>query len=317
MKPIAAALEHYQLHPEKMSLPLSARDVFGRGGEMAVEIGFGGGEYLAYMAKNNSDCNYIGIELPPESIARGSKMMMNQSVENVRLIHGDARYLLRELFAPQSLDYVLMQFPMPWPKDRHAKHRISSPMLANTAADVLKLGASFELVSDQDWYAKDCHSFFSTNPCFEVCAIEHNPERPFLTRYEKRWQADNRKTYRVVATKIKHQAANRIFLNSEMDFLTLKTLPTAEQLNSLLKTRYSEQSLAAQIKEVMSIEQGFVLRMVAADDSFSQFFYTRLRARKDGTCVISIDDCPYPYYTPAVRFAIHQLQSSLLNLLNP
>jgi tRNA (guanine-N7-)-methyltransferase len=316
MKPYAAAIERYQVLPQHMPLPLTSQSVFDRGGPLAVEIGFGGGEYLAYMAKKNPDCNYIGIELPPESIGRGSKIMHTQSIDNVRLILGDARYLLRELFAPQSLDYILMQFPMPWPKDRHAKHRIASPMLTETVADVLKPGAIFELVSDQQWYAEDCYKHFSDNPAFTVSPLETNPHRPFLTRYEKKWQADKRETFRVVATLNTPKPAPRFFLNSEMDFLNLPSLPTTEQLSSLVNQRFSEGDLSAQVKEVMSIEQGFVLRMVASDDSFTQFFYTRLRTRKDGSCVISIDDCPYPYYTPAVRFAVHQLQESLAQYMN-
>jgi tRNA (guanine-N7-)-methyltransferase len=312
MKPSASAIEYYKVVPQQFVLPLTSQSVFKRSGPMAVEIGFGGGEYLAFMAKKNPDCSYIGIELPPESIARGSKLMQNQSIENVRLIHGDARYLLRELFGPQSLDHVLMQFPMPWPKDRHAKHRISSPMLAETVADVLKPGATFELVSDQQWYAEDCHRFFCENTAFTVAPFETAPHRPFLTRYEKKWQADNRETFRVVATLNTHQSAPRFFLNSAMDFLTLTSIPTVEHLSSLVNKRFAEGNMSAQVKEVMSIEQGFVLRMVASDDSFTQFFYTRLRTRKDGDCVISIDDCPYPYYTPAVRFAIHQLQAQLV-----
>jgi tRNA (guanine-N7-)-methyltransferase len=238
--------------------------------------------------------------------------MLDQAIENVRFIHGDARYLLRELFAPQSLDYVLMQFPMPWPKDRHAKHRIISPMLAETLSDVLKLGAKFELVSDQQWYAEDGHRFLSENPYFDVAELETNPPRPFLTRYEKKWQADNRDTFRVVATKTKHFDAPRLILNSEMDFLTIAKLPTKEQLRQLVNTRFRDDRMSAQVKEVMSIDNGFVLRMVAADDSYSQFFFTRIRERKDGSCVISIDDSPYPFYTPAVRFANQQLHAQLV-----
>ncbi|MBC8370444.1 MAG: tRNA (guanosine(46)-N7)-methyltransferase TrmB [Planctomycetes bacterium] len=312
MKPLALALDKYQLHPQRLTLPLSSPSVFQNDGQLAVEIGFGGGEFLAYLAKNRPQCNYIGIELPPEAIVRASKLMHNQSIENVRLINGDARYLLRELFAPQSLDYVLMQFPMPWPKDRHAKHRVSSMMLTETVADVLKPGSVFELVSDQCWYAEDCHKFFSANPNFSVAELEVNPSRPFLTRYEKKWQADNRNTFRVVATLNTHKPATRFFLNTEMDYLNLKSLPLAEQLSNLVNKRFVENDLTAQVKEVMTIDRGFVLRMVAADDSFSQFFYVRIRQRKDQSCVIAIDDCPYPYYTPAVRFAIHQLQASLL-----
>jgi tRNA (guanine-N7-)-methyltransferase len=311
MKVYASSIEKYQLSPEHLALPLTSESVFKRSGPLAVEIGFGGGEYLAYIAKRTPDYNYIGIELPPESIVRGSRLMDNQSIENVRLVHGDARYLLRELFAPQSLDYVLMQFPMPWPKDRHAKHRISSKMLTETLADVLKPGATFELVSDQGWYAKDCHQFFSDNPAYSVAELEVNPERPFLTRYEKKWQEDNRDTFRVVATLKTNKPITRFFLNTEMDYLNLSALPLLEQLTALLPERFTEGAMSAQVKEVMSIENGYVLRMVAADDSFTQFFYVRLRTRKDDSCIISIDDCPYPYYTPAVRFAIHKLQSSL------
>ena len=135
MKPRPELLERYELAAsEQDAFPLDWPTVFGRKAPLAVEIGYGGGEYLAWWAANRPEWDFVGIELPPESVMRAAPQFAAQGLSNVRLLRGDARYLLRELFGTGTLERVLMQFPMPWPKEKHAKHRVYSPDFAASLA---------------------------------------------------------------------------------------------------------------------------------------------------------------------------------------
>ncbi|MFK5955130.1 MAG: tRNA (guanosine(46)-N7)-methyltransferase TrmB [Planctomycetota bacterium] len=311
MKPSPTALERYLIHPQELSLPLDPKTVFGREAPLRVEVGFGGGEYLVWWAQQHPECNFFGIEQPADCIFRAARLLENAGVENVRLIRGDARYLLRELFAPGSLEHVLMQFPMPWPKDKHAKHRVSSPDFAHTLADVLQPKAVFELVTDQDWYAFEADRFFEANPSFSKEVLQEDPERPFRTRYESKWLEEGRSIYRLLVQLQEPKAAPRLIPSEEMDTYALNSGFDADALQALKGRRFKQGDSVAEIKEILQAEDGWVLRTVASDSSFSQMFHLRIRNKADGRCLLKVDQVPRPYYTDAVRFSLVAVREAL------
>lgn len=307
MKPCPVSLDRYLLRPEELQLPLDAHAIFEREAPLAVEVGFGGGEYLGWWAQQHPEWNFIGIELPPDCIFRAARLLHDADVPNVKLIRGDARYLLRELFPPASLDHVLMQFPMPWPKDKHAKHRVYSPAFAATLADVLKPGAPFELVTDQDWYGRETAEVFSARLDFQASALEVDPERPFRTRYERKWLEEGRSIYRFLARLEQPASAPRILFPEAMECHAIDPIPDAEAVRALLGRRFKEGESVAEVKEVMQTADGWLLRILSSDASFSQLFHVRIRNKEDGRCLLKIDEVPRPYYTEAVRFGLRSI----------
>jgi tRNA (guanine-N7-)-methyltransferase len=304
MKPSPSALRDYLLQPQDGDLPLNVEEIFGRQAPLAVEIGFGGGEYLDWWASERPDWDFIGIELPLDCIFRAANRFEDSKRSNLRLIQGDARYLLRELFAAGSLRHVIMQFPMPWPKDKHAKHRVSSPGFAATLADVLEPGCSFELVTDQEWYAQETETHLSANPAFEVTPVETNPERPFKTRYESKWLEEGRQIFRLLVTLKTPAPAPRTLKIEKMETLHVKNVPAAEAVEALVGQRFEHGFGVGQVKEVFRSHDGWMVRILAADDAFSQLFHARLVVKKDDRCLLRIDEVPRPYYTAAVRHTL-------------
>ncbi|HJM38762.1 MAG TPA: tRNA (guanosine(46)-N7)-methyltransferase TrmB [Planctomycetota bacterium] len=278
---------------------------------LAVEVGFGSGEYLAWWAESQPEWNFVGIELPQEGIQRASREFSLRNLENAKLVRGDARYLLRELFASASLEKVLMQFPMPWPKEKHAKHRVSSPQFAETLVDVLRPGGSFELVTDQDWYAHAAHDFLSGQEEFEVQPLEVNPPRPFRTRYEKKWMDEGRSFFRVLAQTNKSSPAKRLLLPEKMYHAHLPELPSKTSIQSLVGSRLQEGEMVGEIKEVLYGEGSWLLKVVSADESFTQFFFLRLVAREKGGALVKVEDYNRPYSTPSVSFLLNSVAEVL------
>jgi len=311
MKPSASALERYLIHPQELNLPLNGSDIFGREAPLRVEVGFGGGEYLVWWAQQFPQRNFFGIEQPADCIFRAARLLEQAGIDNVRLIRGDARYLLRELFAAGSLEHVLMQFPMPWPKDKHAKHRVSSPDFANTLADVLQPQAVFELVTDQDWYALEADRFFDANPSFSKEMLQEDPDRPFRTRYETKWLQEGRSIYRLLVQLQEPKTAPRLIPAEAMDTYALNPSFDVAALQALKGRRFKDGDSVAEIKEVLQAEDGWVLRTVASDSSFSQMFYLRIRNKADGRCLLKVDQVPRPYYTEAVRYSLIAVREAL------
>ncbi len=95
-------------------------------GPLDVELGFGNGELLVRHARESPDRQFVGVEVGWGSIRRALRRTAQTEVTNVRFVLADARVALERLFRPQSIDRVRCYFPMPWPKTRHAKHRLFS-----------------------------------------------------------------------------------------------------------------------------------------------------------------------------------------------
>ena len=121
-------------------------------GKIFVEIGFGNGEFLEYLGKTYPDVLIVGIEVSQWCASKGARRALSEGLANVRVMHGDARFLLRHCFAPESVERVFMNFPCPWPKTRHASRRVTVPVFSDLLNYLLLPGGTFELATDVDWY---------------------------------------------------------------------------------------------------------------------------------------------------------------------
>jgi len=115
--------------------------------ETWLEIGFGGGEHLAWQAGHNPDIQMIGAEPFVNGVAKLLTQIEEQDLDNVRILHGDVRPLL-EAMPDQCLSRLFVLHPDPWPKKRHHKRRIVSPLLLGHAARLLKPGSQMRIASD-------------------------------------------------------------------------------------------------------------------------------------------------------------------------
>ncbi|MFA6349688.1 MAG: sigma-70 family RNA polymerase sigma factor, partial [Candidatus Omnitrophota bacterium] len=70
------------------------RNIFGNDNPLEVEVGFKYGEYLLYLAKNNPDVNYVGVELDCHCRRRNARELIQDiqkmGLSNIRLFLGDA-----------------------------------------------------------------------------------------------------------------------------------------------------------------------------------------------------------------------------------
>ncbi|OLA15478.1 MAG: tRNA (guanosine(46)-N7)-methyltransferase TrmB [Coprococcus sp. 43_8] len=91
-----------------------------------IEIGMGKGQFLLTLAKENPSINYIGIEMYSSVLYRALERREQTELNNLFFIRFDAKYLL-DIFDQEEVDRIYLNFSDPWPKDRHAKRRLTSP----------------------------------------------------------------------------------------------------------------------------------------------------------------------------------------------
>lgn len=99
--------------------------LFNNNNPIYIEIGMGKGNFIIKNALNNPNINYIGIEMYDSVILRAVEKTNDLELNNLYLIRMDAR-LIEDIF-DKEIDLIYLNFSDPWPKDRHAKRRLTSP----------------------------------------------------------------------------------------------------------------------------------------------------------------------------------------------
>ena len=163
---------------------------------LAVEIGFGRGEFLMRLAADQPDVAFVGIEYSFKRVLKVARRLARTQLTNVRLVQAEGRQAVRELLEPASVEAFWINFPDPWPKKRHHKRRLIQPGFVREAAGRLVPGGHLHVATDHVAYAEQIHEVLCKEPRLENAYAP----RPFLrevpgrkpTAYELEWRAEGR-----------------------------------------------------------------------------------------------------------------------------
>jgi tRNA (guanine-N7-)-methyltransferase len=153
-----------------------------------LEIGFGGGEYLAAQAQAHPRTGFIGCEPFVNGMAKALALIEARALANIRLHLGDAVALI-DWLPPAALAGIDLVYPDPWPKRRHWKRRFVQERTIVEMARILAPGGEFRFVSDVPDYAAWTLARVLRSPDFEwtaECADDWRRPWPgfVATRYE-------------------------------------------------------------------------------------------------------------------------------------
>jgi tRNA (guanine-N7-)-methyltransferase len=162
--------------------------------EFWLEIGFGGGEHLAYQAQCNPDVGVIGCEPFTNGVVRLLRDVEEKSLKNVRIFHGDARLLLEKI-SDGVLDKVFILFPDPWPKAKHYKKRFIQSDTLSDIARLLKKGGLLRIATDHVDYSHWIHEQLQQHVSFVPESEEVTGQEPddwCVTRYQQKAKQQGR-----------------------------------------------------------------------------------------------------------------------------
>ena len=123
------------------------KEVFGNNNPIHIEIGMGKGRFLMDLAALHPDINYVGIEKYSSVLLRAIQKQEQLLLPNVKFIRMDAEVLC-EVFAPDEVDRIYLNFSDPWPKDRHAKRRLPSREFLKRYDQIMKADGVVEFKTD-------------------------------------------------------------------------------------------------------------------------------------------------------------------------
>lgn len=94
------------------------------GKKLFVDMGCGEGDYIIDLSKQDSDSNFIGVEVRPSMVEKVDAKINEGKYENVICLQGNASISLRTMFKKGEVNELYINFPDPWFKEKHKKRRI-------------------------------------------------------------------------------------------------------------------------------------------------------------------------------------------------
>jgi tRNA (guanine-N7-)-methyltransferase len=192
--------------------PVTAERLFGDDRPLHFEIGFGGGEHMAFRADLLPDHGFIGCEPFLNGVAQALTHVdggrhggagargQHPALGNVRIHHGDALEALRRV--PDGvLSFVYLLHPDPWPKARHAKRRMINDGPLRLIAAKLKPGGEFRFGTDHPVYLRHAlmvmrrHRHTFTWLCETPGDFQQRPGGWPETRYEAKARAQGHEVW--------------------------------------------------------------------------------------------------------------------------
>ena len=161
--------------------------------KIILEIGFGNGENLINLAKENSQNLYIGSEVYMAGIGQVLGAINANELTNIRLITGDIRLLIDKI-NESVFDEVLIICPDPWPKLKHHKRRMINSEFLDSIYKVLNSDGHLFMSTDWENYAESINESINQNSDFKI--LNSSPyENITLTKFQQRAIEEGRKIY--------------------------------------------------------------------------------------------------------------------------
>ncbi|HSX04002.1 MAG TPA: tRNA (guanine(46)-N(7))-methyltransferase TrmB [Rhabdochlamydiaceae bacterium] len=127
--------------------------LFGKKGKVTAEYCSGNGSWIIQKALNAPDEHWIAIEKNFERVRKIWSKLQKLSLNNLLVICGEALTFTRFYLPENAVDEVYINFPDPWPKLKHAKHRLIQQPFVGELFRILKQEGKATFVTDHENYS--------------------------------------------------------------------------------------------------------------------------------------------------------------------
>lgn len=124
-------------------------ELFQNNNPIYIEVGMGKGRFITTLATMNPNINYIGIEKYSSVLVRAIEKRQELDISNLYFIRMDAEEIC-DVFAENEVSKIYLNFSDPWPKDRHAKRRLTSKEFFGRYDKILKKEGFVEFKTDNN-----------------------------------------------------------------------------------------------------------------------------------------------------------------------
>lgn len=180
-------------------------ELFGNHNPIRIEVGMGKGRFIMEMAARNPQVNFIGIERYSSVLLRALQKRAELELPNIFFMCVDAKELA-EIFEPEEIEKIYLNFSDPWPKDRHAKRRLTSPDFMKVYDQVLCGDGTVEFKTDnQGLFAYSLEAIPEAGWRIDAFTedLHHSPmaEGNVMTEYEMKFSAMGNPICKLIASR--------------------------------------------------------------------------------------------------------------------
>lgn len=179
---------------------------FGNNHPIQMEVGMGRGTFISTKARENPHLNFIGVEVVEEILLYAvKKIQKNGGIPpNLSLVWINAGQL-EELFAPEEIARIYLNFSDPWPKNRHAKRRLTHQNFLAQYENILVSQGEVHFKTDNQGLFEFSLNEFSDSGWrlrnIQLDMYQDLPEGNVATEYEKKFHQQGLPIYRLEAVK--------------------------------------------------------------------------------------------------------------------
>lgn len=188
--------------------------IFGNNHPVMVEFCSGNGSWLIDQAIENPQFNWVAVEKRFDRARKIYSKIKNARLKNVFIICGEALTCSQHYIPKNSVKECFINFPDPWPKERHFKHRLVKAEFALEVKRMLQEGGAITLVTDDTEYRKVMIDVFRNSPDFESLFPEpyyiFNWESYGTSFFDELWRQKGKKIHFIKFRKVGAPVASLI-----------------------------------------------------------------------------------------------------------
>ena len=165
------------------------KEVFQNDNPIYIEIGMGKGDFIIENALRYPNINFIGIEKFDSVLVRAIQKSNELEIDNLKLVRLDANDI--DTIFSKEISLIYLNFSDPWPKERHAKRRLTSPIFLEKYDKIFKSNAEIIMKTDNNplfEYSKESLENFG----YQIKSItrdlyQEDVSQNIKTEYEKKF----------------------------------------------------------------------------------------------------------------------------------
>ncbi len=178
--------------------------LFNNNNPLYIELGMGKGDFIINNALKYPNINFIGIEKYDSVIVRAIQKSNELELNNLKLLRLDV-ININDVF-DKEIDKIYLNFSDPWPKERHAKRRLTSNIFLDKYSKIFKSDYIIEMKTDNiDLFDYSLESL--SNYGYDILYLTndlHNENIDNIeTEYEHKFSSNGVKINKFVAKKVK------------------------------------------------------------------------------------------------------------------
>lgn len=129
-----------------------------------IELGCGKGQFIANLAFQNPNINFIGVDLIDTMLGLAKRnveeVYKDKEIDNVILTRCNIEQILEMMDKEDTVDKIYINFCNPWPRGKHHKKRLTHPKQLELYKTFLKENGEIHFKTDDDNLFVDSLHYF-------------------------------------------------------------------------------------------------------------------------------------------------------------